>query len=71
MLDRSFFETFPAAAGSMLEAMFRQAMRERRALSFQAEIGHAARKGPFAIRVFPHAGGVSIFCQPVARGSEA
>jgi hypothetical protein len=59
VLGKAFGEAFPKA-GSAVEQKIRGAMRGGHAVSFQGEL---SRDASFAVRVFPHAGGVSIFCQ--------
>ncbi|HEX8790614.1 MAG TPA: PAS domain-containing protein, partial [Polyangiaceae bacterium] len=60
VLGKSLFDAFPTA-GAPLETKLREAMRARSAASFEGELTRGAR---FALRVFPHAGGVSMFCRP-------
>ena len=63
LLGKSFGDSFPEAADSVLAGKLREALRERRALSFEASMGHAQHKDLYAVRVLPHAGGVSIVCR--------
>jgi two-component system CheB/CheR fusion protein len=64
VLGKTFFEAFPKA-GAAVSQKIQEAMRERHAVSFDGEL---SREGPFAIRVFPHTGGVSIFCHGIPSG---
>jgi PAS domain-containing protein len=63
VLGKGFTDSFPEAGDSVLAGKLREALRERRAFSLQASMGQAARKGTYALRVLPHAGGVSIVCK--------
>jgi PAS domain S-box-containing protein len=63
VLHKSFFEAFPVAVGP-LEEKFRKAMSERPRVSFRANLGPSSDGHAYGVRVFPHAGGVSLFCQP-------
>ncbi len=63
VIGRSFADSFPEAGDSGLTDKLREAVRERRALSFQAPMGQAQRKGLYTLRVFPHASGVAIVCR--------
>ncbi len=60
VLGESFFSVFPGAAGAALEEKCEQAIRERRALTVRAELDQRS----YAVRVYPHAGGISVFLQP-------
>jgi len=64
VLGKSFLDAFPEAGDSVLAGKLREAVSERRALSFQATMGQAQRKGVYALRVLPSASGVSILCRP-------
>jgi len=63
VLGKSFLDAFPEAGGSVLAGKLREAVSERRALSLQATLGQAQRKGVYALRVLPSASGVSILCR--------
>ncbi len=63
VLGKSFADLFPEAGDSVLTSKLREALRERRALSFEANMGQERRKGPYAVRVLPHTSGVSIVCR--------
>jgi two-component system CheB/CheR fusion protein len=63
VIGKSFADSFPGAGDSGLMDRVREAAGEQRALSFEAPMGQAQRKGLYAVRVFPHASGVSIVCR--------
>ena len=63
VLGKSFADSFPEAGDSVLAGKLREAVRSRRALSLQAPMGQAQRKGVYALRVLPSAGGVTIVCR--------
>jgi two-component system CheB/CheR fusion protein len=64
VLHKNFFDAFPAASSDSLEEKFRVAMTERHNVTVRERLG--SEKGEtYSVRVFPHAGGVSMFCQPV------
>jgi PAS domain S-box-containing protein len=64
VLQKEIFDAFPGGLDS-LEEKLRGAVSARRMLSFQTRIGSKKDGKAFGVRVFPHAGGVSLFCQPV------
>ncbi len=63
LLGKSLFDAFPEAASSVFEERYRQAIRERRAFSFDARFERAPYQGWYSVRVYPHAHGISVFFQ--------
>ncbi len=64
LLGAKFFDAFPEGRGTVLERRHREAIDERRALSFDAPLARAADAPWYRVRVFPHAQGISVFLQP-------
>jgi hypothetical protein len=60
---KNFFQAFPQAASPMFEEKFREALRERRGLSFEAQFQAEPLRGWFVVHVYPHANGISVFFQ--------
>ncbi|MBI5546072.1 MAG: PAS domain-containing protein, partial [Deltaproteobacteria bacterium] len=71
VLDRSFFEAFPEAAGSLVEEKFREGARERGALLFRAQFERGAQQPWYDIRVYPHAHGISVLFQSTGEPAQA
>jgi PAS domain S-box-containing protein len=65
VLGKSFMDSFPRTGDSVIASKLREAVREGRALSFQAPMGQAQHKGTYALRVLPRASGLSIVCRRV------
>jgi two-component system CheB/CheR fusion protein len=63
LLGKRFLDAFPEAAGSVFDDRCREAIRERRAFSFEAPFERAPCEGWYSVRVCPHAHGIFVFFQ--------
>lgn len=62
VLGKSVFDSLPMG-GSVLADKLHEAVRDRRAVSFLVKSPPAQGEGEYLVRLFPHAGGLSLFCQ--------
>ncbi len=63
VLGRQIFEAFPEARGSVFEENYRQALRQRQPLQFEAWFDQEPYQNWYAVRVYPNEGGLSVFFQ--------
>jgi PAS domain-containing protein len=61
VLGKAVFRVFPKAKGSILDDKCRQAMKKKAVLSFETRLEFAPDPGPYDVRVYPQADGISVF----------
>lgn len=69
LLGRPLLEVYPEAAGTVLEDRCRAAIAARRPETFEAQLERGSFRDWYAIRIYPHATGISVFFQPVDRSA--
>ena len=60
---KSFLEALPETRGSVFDEKYRQAVRDKAPVSFEASLEQAPRDGSYSVQVHPHAEGISVFFQ--------
>ncbi|MFH1035440.1 MAG: PAS domain S-box protein [Pseudomonadota bacterium] len=63
VVGRHILEVFPEARGSLLEEKYNQALREGRALRFEAWFEAQPYRNWYAVHIYPNEHGVSVFFQ--------
>jgi PAS domain S-box-containing protein len=71
VLGRRLFDAFPEARGSILEARYAQALKERKPLSFETYFETPPYINWYEVRVYPYAGGISVFFRVITVHKEA
>jgi PAS domain-containing protein len=60
VVGKHLFESFPQTSGSQFDKKYRQALKEKTFLSFEAQFESAPDTGWFDVRVYPYADGLSV-----------
>jgi len=71
VLGRHLLDAFPEARGSIFEANYTQALKEQKPLSFETHFETPPYINWYEVRVYPFAGGLSVFFRVTTTQKEA
>ena len=71
VLGRPLFDAFPEARGSVFEQKYRQALREKQALAFEADFSVSPYANWYDVRVYPQTHGISAYFQVITDRKQA
>jgi PAS domain S-box-containing protein len=63
VLGRNLFDAFPEARGSIFEDRYRQALKTKRFISFEAYFDREPYRNWYEVRAYPQENGISVFFQ--------
>lgn len=71
VLGRPLLDTFPEARGSLLEAKYAEALRDRRPLVFETYFDRPPYANWYEVRVYPREPGISVYFQVITARKQA